>query len=179
MSGAESKTSIVIRAFEAADLTALAQLHAACFSEAWDGEALAVLLAMPGAFSLLAVEAASAGEGPDPSGFVMARAVADEAEIISLGVRPDRRQHGLGRRLLAAAMAEVAARGAAQLFLEVAADNHAARALYLGAGFVPVAERSNYYHRPGADVSALVLTRSLAGAGNPENNRGSQIKRES
>ena len=173
MSGAKGEGPSVIRAFGAEDLTALAELHAACFSDGWDGEALAVLLAMPGAFALLAVEAASAGKGSGPLGFVMARAVAGEAEIISLGVRPDLRRRGLGHRLLTAVMAEAASHGTERLFLEVAADNDAARALYRRAGFAPVGERANYYHRPGGAVAALVLARNIAGLDNAENNRGS------
>ena len=172
MSRPKSETAIVVRAIVAADLEALAELHAACFAEAWDREALAVLLAMPGAFAFLAEEGAPAEDGSRPFGLVMARAVAGEAEIISLGVRPDLRRAGIGRRLLAAAVAESALRGTGRLFLEVAADNEPACALYLGAGFVQVGRRADYYHRPDGDVAALVLARELGGQGNP----GSQIK---
>ncbi len=175
MSRPKPETAIVVRAIGAGGLEALAELHAACFAEAWDREALAAMLAMPGAFAFLAQEGAPAEDGSRALGFVMAWAVAGEAEIISLGVRPDLRRSGIGRRLLAAAVAESVSRGTGRLFLEVAADNEAAYALYLGAGFVQVGRRADYYHRPGGDVAALVLARELAGQGNP----GSQIKQDS
>src|ERR1700756_190819 len=101
---------IEVRPLGAFELAALAELHAACFPDAWDEAALAGLLAMPGAFALIA-EADGAG------GFVIARAAAREGEILSLGVRPGLRRQGLGRDLLQAAIAEAAGRGASRLYL--------------------------------------------------------------
>ncbi|MFX8246689.1 hypothetical protein ABTL56_19205, partial [Acinetobacter baumannii] len=52
--------------------------------------------------------------------------------------------------------------GAEGLFLEVAADNEPAIALYRSAAFVPVGRRAGYYRRPGgAAMDALVLRRAL------------------
>jgi [ribosomal protein S18]-alanine N-acetyltransferase len=143
-----------IRPLGAFELAALAELHAACFEDAWDEAALAALLAMPGAFALIA-EADRAG------GFVIARAAGGEAEILSLGVRPDLRRRGLGRSLLQSAIAEAAGRGASRLYLEVAADNWPARALYLANGFAQVGRRPDYYRRPGAAALALVLAKDI------------------
>ena len=49
------------------------------------------------------------------------------------------------------------------MFLEVAEDNRAARALYAAAGFASVGRRPAYYARPGAAdaVAALILRRDL------------------
>jgi len=113
MSGAKSDPADIIREMDPEDLDRLAKLHAACFSEAWDADALATLLAMPGSFALLAVVPAP-GDLPELSGFVMVRAIAGEAEIITLGVRPSLRRKGLGHRLLVAASRE----GLAKLFPE-------------------------------------------------------------
>lgn len=127
-----------------------ASLHAAAFPPAdrWGPDALALLLAMPGAF---------AQQIPD-IGFVLARVVADEAEILTLAVVPEARRQGHGAVLLAAAMAGAAARGARAMFLEVADSNEAARALYARAGFAPVGRRRRYYPDGG---DALVLRREL------------------
>jgi len=162
MTGPMNQPDIVVRPVGAFELGVLAELHAACFAEAWNAEALAGLLAMPGAFAFIATEGDSTGDGPAAIGFVIARAIAGEAEILSLGVRPSGRRRGLGRRLLAAGSAEAALRGTGRLFLEVAADNWAARALYLGAGFAQIGRRANYYRRPGGGVGALVLARGIA-----------------
>jgi [ribosomal protein S18]-alanine N-acetyltransferase len=162
MSPPESEVRDVIRELGAHDLDALADLHAACFSDAWDVDALATLLAMPGSFALLAV-GRGPGDLPDLRGFVMVRAIAGEAEIISLGVRPSLRRAGLGHRLLAAASREAVSCGARRLFLEVAEDNAAARALYRAAGLADVGRRPKYYQRADGDVAALVLARDLHG----------------
>jgi ribosomal-protein-alanine N-acetyltransferase len=142
-------------------LAALAELHAACFEDAWDQSALAALLAMPGAFALIADAGGAGSEDAIPGGFIMVRAIAGEAEVLSLGVRPAARRRGLGRRLLAAALAEAGAHGAAKLFLEVAIDNLPARALYLAGGFAQVGRRANYYSRPGEAATALVLAKAI------------------
>ena len=147
----------IIRAASAGELERLAELHSACFAEAWDVDAFATLLAMPGAFALLAEEPAH----DDLSGFIMIRGVGDEAEIITLGVLAERRRKGVGRDLLAGGIKESASRGARRLFLEVAADNGAALALYRAAGFTQIGKRPDYYHRPDGDMAALVMARDM------------------
>jgi ribosomal-protein-alanine N-acetyltransferase len=134
---------------------ALAALHAASFppGEAWGPEAIALMLAMPGAFALWA------GAEEEPEGFVLARVAADEAEILTLAVLPAARRRGLGGGLLAAAAAEAAARGAGALFLEVSEANHPARVLYAALGFAEAGRRRRYY-ADGAD--ALILRLELS-----------------
>ena len=75
-----------------------------------------------------------------------------------MGVSPTRRRRGLGGTLLA----RVLARAAAAVFLEVAEDNRAARALYRGAGLRLVGRRAGYYRRRGGPAAtALVLRLEL------------------
>ena len=157
-SGGLAAPAVQLRVAGPFDMPLLAALHARCFAEVWDAAAWAGLLAMPGAVAFLAEDP---GTG-DALGFVALRAVAGEAEIISIGVRPGARRAGIGRRLLAAAIAAVAEGGAARLFLEVAADNWPARALYLASGFVEVGRRPDYYRRGAGAVTALVLARDTA-----------------
>lgn len=139
-----------MRLADAADAPALGALHAAAFpaGERWGADALRLMLEMPGAFGLLLPE----------QGFVLARVAADEAEILTLAVVPGARRRGQGGGLLAAAMAQAAARGAATMFLEVSERNAAARALYAAAGFGEAGRRRRYY-ADGSD--ALVLRRGL------------------
>jgi ribosomal-protein-alanine N-acetyltransferase len=146
-----------IRTVGAFDLPSLAEVHAAGFAEAWDVGALASLLAMPGAQGLLA-EQPDSGEA---LGFVLLRAVAGEAEILTIVVKPGSRRKGVGRRLLQAAVASAAASGAERLFLEVAPDNGPAHALYLAAGFAEIARRANYYRRKSGTITALVLAKDI------------------
>lgn len=130
---------------------ALAAIHAEAFDTPWSADAFAALLAQPGVM----LEAA-------PDGFVMVQAAADEAEILTLAVRPAARRRGVATALveMAARRAELA--GAGRLFLEVAEDNLAARALYARLGFEPVGRRPRYYARAnGPAVDALLLARNL------------------
>ena len=99
--------------------------------------------------------------GEQPLGFVLLRAIAGEAEIISIGVRPEARRAGIGHRLMDAALAAAAAGGAEHLFLEVAADNWQALGLYLSYDFTEVGRRPNYYQRNGGGIMALVLSKPI------------------
>lgn len=134
----------------------LAALHGQCFAEGWSADSMATLLATPGTAALATVDENG------PAGFILYRIAADEAEVITLGILPARRERGLGAHLLAAALRAMATSGAAMCFLEVAADNIAALALYKGAGFREVGQRPNYYKEAGRAVDALVLRRDLA-----------------
>ncbi len=139
---------------QAAVAARLAALHATAFPAPWDAAAFEVLLDQAGVFVL---------EKPD--GFILLRAVADEAEILTLAVRPEARGRGLGARLVSEGGLLAAARGATRLFLEVAADNAAALALYARAGFAEAGRRPGYYARPaGGRGDALILALNLPAA---------------
>jgi ribosomal-protein-alanine N-acetyltransferase len=129
----------------------LAALHAAAFDHPWTVAALRDLLSAPGVTAFAHAD-----------GFILIRVVVDEAEILTLAVSPAVRRQGLGRRLVEAGAEQAAGLGAVSLFLEVAADNAGALALYRAAGFAPAGRRSGYYPRAGAQaVDALVLKRPL------------------
>ena len=145
-----------VRAADAASAASLAALHRACFDEPWDEAAIRQLLAMPGAFAY------EVGTPSGLDGLVVARIAGGEAEILTIGVRPEARGTGLGRRLLEAAAIHAAALGAEALFLEVAEDNHAALRLYETSGFYLVGMRPGYYRREGAPVAARTLKLDLA-----------------
>ncbi|KFI33582.1 alanine acetyltransferase [Haematobacter missouriensis] len=131
----------------------LAQLHAESFTtpRPWSEREMAEVLAGRGVF-LLREDAA----------FLIGRVIADEAELLTLAVSSAFRQRGIGRRLVEGFAAEAARRGAASAFLEVAADNAPARALYAATGFRVAGHRRGYYATPdGGSVDAVVMTRAL------------------
>ncbi len=130
----------------------LADLHAQAFDAPWSAEAFADLLDQASVFAV----------GTD-NGFILIRVVADEAEILTLAVEPQARQRGLGGALVQHGAVEATQRGGARLFLEVAEDNAAARALYAQTGFVEAGRRVGYYARAdGSATDALVLARDLS-----------------
>lgn len=138
------------------DAQALAALHARAFDHPWLVTAIADLLAGEDVIGLMAEDSTG------PLGFVLARVVAGEAEILTIAVDPNHRRSGLGRSLLAAASDRATRQGGEALFLEVSVANQAALALYEKAGFVRVGLRRGYYRgADGRSVDALVLRRNL------------------
>jgi ribosomal-protein-alanine N-acetyltransferase len=136
----------------------IAALHAKIFTPAWDANAIRSLLEHPAATSLVAV----AGEPKAAIGFVIGQLVADEAEILSMGVSPLWQRVGLGTGLLEG-LARAARRGEAKrIFLEVAEDNAPALGLYRKLGFVENGRRKRYYERPDREpVDALTMVLTL------------------
>ncbi|WP_239988472.1 GNAT family N-acetyltransferase [Paramagnetospirillum kuznetsovii] len=133
----------------------LAGMHAVCFAEPWSAASMADVLAMTGAQGLIAV---GDGDGPPgPAGLVLWRAVLDESEILTIAVLPPWRRRGLGERLLGAAMIAAAEAGASSIFLEAAADNGPALALYGRCQFQQIGLRKGYY----GGIDAVVMRRGL------------------
>jgi len=139
----------VIRPAEPGDAAALAAIHAEAFppGERWGEAAIRQMLALPGAWGLVG------GKG---DAFLLARVAADEAELLTVAVRPAERRQGLARALVERAGAQAAALGAATMFLEVAEGNAAALCLYAALGFAPRGRRPNYYGA-GRDARLLAL----------------------
>ena len=134
------------------DPQTLAEVHALAVESPWSRNAFSDLLGSPGVFAL-----------GDSLGVILCRVVLDEAEILTLAVVPAARRAGLGRNLVQAAAMAAKGLGADRLFLEVAEDNAAARALYAGFGFEPSGQRRRYYARPNGDpVDALLFTLNLS-----------------
>lgn len=135
------------------DAERLAAIHRQCFTtpRPWPAAGIAEILATPGAFLL-----------SEPDGFLVGRVVAGEAELLTLAVAPTARRRGIAARLLAGFLGRAAGDGASRAFLEVAADNAPARALYAAAGFAEAGRRPRYYLGPdGTATDALILARSL------------------
>lgn len=133
---------------------ALAELHAICFTapRPWSAAEFASVLASPNTFLLTR-----------PNAFLLGRIAGPEAELLTLAVAPDHRRQGLATALVEDFATTAGERGATEAFLEVAADNQAARALYAAAGYRDIGTRPGYYAGPGGvPVSAIVMRRLLA-----------------
>ena len=132
--------------------------HQGGFARLWEPGECAALLAD----RAVVTEGVFVGSASEPCGFVMSRMAADEAEILSIVVAGGRRRSGLGQSLLCAHMAQLAARGAARLFLEVEEGNAPAIGLYHRLGFETVGRREGYYPKSdGSRAAALVMRRDL------------------
>lgn len=138
----------------------LSVLHGRVFAQGWPASAFHALLQIPGTLALVMLD-----DGR-PVGFVVARSVVDEAEIITIGVLPDHQRRGHARGLMEGVCRHTVAAGVTSLFLEVSAVNVAARTLYERLGFTVVGRRKGYYERPdGPADDALVLRLRLAPSG--------------
>ena len=139
------------------DLKILAQLHASCFDKGWSENEFSELLKSPGFKALLA----TAEEGP--TGFILYRAAADEAEIITIGVDPALRRRKVGQALLGHALAQLKSLDIKSVFLEVATSNSEAIELYRKFGFQDAGLRKAYYARAnGTTEDAIILRLNLA-----------------
>lgn len=135
------------------DPATMAAVHAAAYrlDRPWTLAEFQSLTASPHVFAL-----------GDARAFVLARVIADEAEVLTIATHPDHRRKGLARALLGRFHEAARLRGATGAFLEVAADNAAALALYLSEGYRQSGQRRAYYHRAeGPAADALLLVRAL------------------
>jgi [ribosomal protein S18]-alanine N-acetyltransferase len=151
--------SLVLRPAGIGDLALLATLMEASFpadsGERWRPEDLAVSLSLSGVFGILA------NADDVPAGFALTRTVADEAELLLIGVAPTHRRIGLGTRLLEQVAEGARAMGAHMLFLEMRIGNHEARALYSQRGFDLVGTRKAYYRTGTRVEDAITMRKNL------------------
>lgn len=155
-----NEDEITIRFATGDDLDAMAGIYAKSFDELQPRLSVEQYLRPPGSWALIALM--ETADGPVPAGYVLARNAAEEAEIFSIGVAPAFRRRGVGAALLTATGGVARVRGAKYLYLEVALDNRAGRALYNKAGYEVVGRRPDYYRNAGGSrVTALVLRQCL------------------
>ncbi|MEQ8823560.1 MAG: GNAT family N-acetyltransferase [Filomicrobium sp.] len=140
----------------------IAAMHKELFDPAWDEEAWRKILIDPCTNALVAKVRLRHLGAPVPAGFAVSRIVADEAEILSIGVTAPFQRRSIGDMLVRGLKRAAKSAGAQRLFLEVADDNTAARKLYSATGFLQVGERRNYYkRRDGTSADALTLAVDL------------------
>ena len=148
-----------LRLAAAEDAPMLAEVHARAFDASWTAPDIARLMEIMGGFAFLAEDD---DEDGGLVGFLLARAIGGEAEVLTLAVAPWARRRGVAAALVEAAAEAAAVGGAGALFLEVATDNAAAIALYEGRGFEQAGLRRGYYRRgAGPAADALILRRTL------------------
>ncbi|MEM9970673.1 MAG: GNAT family N-acetyltransferase [Pseudomonadota bacterium] len=130
----------------------LADIHrrAMTVTAAWGAPTIKGFLAAPGAVLVTREEA-----------FALGRVMADEAELLTLVVAPDRQRRGMGRACLRDFEGQVRAKGARRVFLEVADSNEAAVALYHAEGFRRDGVRHGYYETAQGPLDAVLMSKVL------------------
>jgi ribosomal-protein-alanine N-acetyltransferase len=155
------KPEFEIVAMEPQDCLEVSILHGERFPRPWNDGEFYSLLAQEPVFGFVARQTNAFLKKPLP-GFVLARHVAGEGEILSVAVHAKLGRTGLGWRLMQAALREAHGRGGETMFLEVDSTNAPALGLYRKLGFEKVGERQAYYvDEKGAKSTALVMRRVL------------------
>lgn len=155
------KPEFEIIAMEPQDCAEMAALHSERFARPWNDGEFHSLLSQEIVFGFVARQTNAILKKPLP-GFVLARHVAGEAEILTVVVHSKLARCGLGWRLMQAAMREAQMRGGESIFLEVDDGNAPALGLYRKLGFEKVGERRAYYKdENGVSSTALVMKRVL------------------
>lgn len=151
----------VVEALGEDDVRHLPALHAEDFVRPWTTHEFASLLEQDPVFGFAVRQVGARNNAL--AGFVLARLVAGEGEILTIAVARAHRRRGLGRDLMEAVLRELHAQRAEALFLEVDETNAAAIALYRRLGFREVARRPAYYEHTGTTrrTDALVMRRDL------------------
>jgi ribosomal-protein-alanine N-acetyltransferase len=143
------------------DADALVAIHGEAFARPWSADDFTALVSDRSIYAL-ALRRESVFGTRRMIGFVLVRAVADEAEILTIAVLPSVQGKGHGRRLMEEVCRRLYADRVRSLFLEVDRDNAPAVRLYRSLRFEVIGERKGYYHKPdGTTGSALVMRAEL------------------
>ena len=135
-----------------ADATGIAKLEKEIFSDAWSYRDVQDLICTEGSMCFSAID------NGEVIAYVIGRLIAPEGEIYRIAVKPEKRQRGIGYRLLDYAVKTSKGHGLERLFLEVRSRNLPAVKLYTAYGFKQIAVRKNYYKNPTDD--ALIMLRA-------------------
>ncbi len=139
------------------DAEDLAELEALCFDLPWTPSAFVAAFGQS-IFSAFGIRENSAGNAHELVGYIAVYHTAGELEILNIAVRRDRRQRGLGRKLLQAALQAGKKTGILSAVLEVRVSNNPAIRLYESLGFQQAGRRRAYYQDTGEDALVYVLT---------------------
>ena len=162
----------MIRRITPADCDAIAALEARLFATALDQPRLMALQTNPvfcGFVDLVPDQDQPQSTSADDlnsylGGYLLTTIIDDEAEILSIGVSPDRQRQGVGKRLLQHFFDYGASRNMTKAMLEVAEDNLPALGLYRDFGFAKFGRRKDYYKQGNQKIDAIMMKWSRADA---------------
>jgi ribosomal-protein-alanine N-acetyltransferase len=155
MKAKQSAPRSLVRTFEVRDAQAVEQIAKRCPQAAgWSPESYRELDGH--GQSAWVVEA-----NGSVCGFLVARTVMEQAEILNLAVDPASRRAGNASALIRESVAEFQRLGIETVFLEVRESNLAAISFYQGHAFGRTGRRPGYYQHP--PEAAVLLMRRLTG----------------
>ena len=132
----------------------IAALEKLCFSDPWSHKDIFSYVCSEDGMCFVATE------GDQVIAYIIGRIIPPEGEIYRIAVREEKRQRGIGYRLLSFALKTERGRGLETVFLEVRSRNAAARALYRAHGFSEIGTRRSYYKNPDDDAIVMLLDKA-------------------
>lgn len=141
---------IAIRPMQDSDCVAAAELEKKIFSQPWSEQGFRDAIAMEQNIFLVAEDAGNI------CGYIGLYRSLDEGEITNVAVSSKKRNAGIGKMLLQAALEEARQHGIIQVVLEVRVSNAAAIHLYERCGFVHCGIRKGFYDFPKEDAYIMI-----------------------
>lgn len=117
------------------------KIHTQCFEKGWTEKEFEDLLKLP-----------SSRLWMDEESLLLCSHVADEIEILTIGVLPKERKKGKAITLLQEMLQYAQSNNVSHIFLEVAQNNIPAISLYKKIGFTPMGKRKGYYQNGQVDA---------------------------
>jgi [ribosomal protein S18]-alanine N-acetyltransferase len=159
----EAGTRVNIRPLGSEDVGAVMRIQGLCPEIAqwsvWDYERVA---RGDMAAWVATSEAREDAAGKNVAGFLVARRIASDLEVLNFAVQPAARRQGIGAALLKVALDWGRSFRAENALLEVRASNSAAIKFYEKHGFQGAGRRPNYYTAPIEDALLLIATLKAA-----------------
>ena len=150
--------AITIKPCTVRDCETMAMIHAIVLPSGWSADEFQNLLRGQGVTGYLALTK----EG-HACGILLIRSVADECEILTLGVLYEMQRNGIASGLLTQACEVERQRGIHLVHLEVQEDNSDALAFYAKMGFLPTGRRKDYYTTRDGYKDAILMSRTIIG----------------
>lgn len=150
----DAPVGVLLRPLTGADLDALEDMERLLFgSGSWSRASLAEEIAGPGRWYVGAQD----GVSGELVGYAGLWFDGYDAQVMTIGTRPEAQGRGVGRLLLDALLGQARELRAGDVLLEVRVDNGPALRLYERAGFERFGRRKGYYQPENVDAWTMRL----------------------
>lgn len=139
----------IIREMSGSDLEEVSTISEACGFFTWKKEDYKSELLRVESLMLVAEKVHVREKGrSNIDGFLHARLITPEAELLNIAVKEHFRKKGVGSLLLKGLISRCCAKKIENIWLEVRESNEAAIKFYFSKGFKEVGKRNSYYKNP-------------------------------
>ncbi len=143
---------MIIRRMTEQDCKKAAVLEKEIFSQPWSEQGFLDALTREKNIFLIAEEAG------ELNGYLGLYQSLDEGEITNVAVKADKRNTGIGRKLMQAAIEEAKQQQISRIILEVRVSNASAIHLYEKCGFINCGVRKGFYDFPKEDAYIMIYS---------------------